>query len=233
MPETKGCMEHNTLPKEEGGCASWCCQRQSPSALYSEFLYSWNYVVNNWEADDIVELVKRSLKNYFSNLPSKGCVFFNKEDKLCMQHEQRCYNCRIYGITPEEEFKPRYERLKVLYQNIPGAFIRDQCGLVETVDGKNVTTQDTNRWWNELKEIEISIGVKENEINDNMGGTYRTYHDHILLEICDDKTMEHLQTARQHATLQEKNEIVNTIITYFKAALKRMTTNAQAKNTDQ
>jgi len=204
IPETKGCMDSINKPKEEGGCEGWCCRFQNPSVLFVEFINSWNYVLKNWEIDRIVNLVERSMLNYVSDNYTKTCVFWDEETKLCEQHESRPLNCRIYAITPEEEFKPRYERLKVLTKYDLTAIVRDQCNLVSTKDGSKVTTNDTNRWWLELKDIERSTGIPEEKIHDGDGGSYRTYHDHIMLYLVPKDMLHHLSVARVQGTRSEQ-----------------------------
>lgn len=224
IPETEGCIKNLNLPKEES-CNGWCCCFQNPQLLYVEFLNTWNYVLNNWSLDEIAGLIESAINNYLTDIVSKSCIFWDRETKLCKQHETRPYNCRIYSITPEEEFKPRYERLKVLHQGKFGAVIRDQCDLVSTKDGSEVTTQMTDDWWNELVEVEKFIGIKPNEINDDMGGTYRTYHDHLLLHICPDSVLERLQDLRLYGTPLEKKAAVKGLMAHFEKKLSDLAKN--------
>lgn len=225
IPGTKGCLESISKPKKDGGCGGWCCEFQNPQVLYVEFLYAWKHILNEWNVDNIIELIERSIRSYLSEMPTKGCVFFNKENKTCTVHSKRPYNCRIYGITPEEEFKPRYERLKVLYQDHPFAVIRDQCDLVKTENGEKVTIEDTTNWWEEIVEIEKNMGIKEEEINDDDGGSYRTFHDHILLQICGDDIMEKLQNLRINGKFHEKEIAVKNLMVVFRNSIKNKVKN--------
>lgn len=218
LPETRGCLEN--IAKDGGeSCGAWCCLMQNPSVLYVEFLYSWTNVLNNWTNDQIVDLFRKSLENYLSSLPTKGCVFWNSETKLCEQHQHRPFNCHTYGVIPDEEFKPRIERLRVLYDKIESP-VFDQCILVETVSGKKVTKKDMDTWWKKLIELENSIGIDKKHIHDNYGGSYRTYHDHILLQVCPSEVMDQLQTLRTFGNHLEKKMAVDGLIEPFRSQLE-------------
>ncbi|GAG93951.1 unnamed protein product, partial [marine sediment metagenome] len=108
IPTTVGCLENIG---EKSGCAARCCLIQTPQLLYSEFLFIWDYISKKWNDDEICDLFERCMKNAINPIPSKQCVFFNDETNLCKIHKVRPYNCFLYGITPEEEFQPRYEKL--------------------------------------------------------------------------------------------------------------------------
>lgn len=231
IPSTKGCMDHINLPPEQGGCGGWCCQIQAPSLLYVEFLHAWNHILENWIDDDIVNLIEYSISYYIMNPVVKGCIMWDKETKLCRIHEHRPYACRCYGITPDEEFKPRYERLKILYQDTPGAVIRDQCHLVKTEDGTKVTKYMMDDWWEKITQIEQDIGIKKEYIHDNIGGTYRMYHDHIVLQVCTDSLMKKLQFLRINGSQEEKQLAFKVIIKSFREKFKEIK-NAFAKRID-
>lgn len=185
------------------------CKTQTPQVLYTEFLNTWKGITKDWDDSSFEKLIEKCLRKYLFPNKDKSCVFIDMQTNKCLQHETRPFNCRIYGITPEEEFKPRYERLKVIY---PDA--RDQCHLVSTVNDKPVTTRDTNNWWLELNAIEMSVGIKKETITDEPGGCYRTYHDHILIHILGDKGMEQLSLLREKGNPNEKE---HTIIRVMKA----------------
>jgi hypothetical protein len=130
--------------------AAWCCALQTPQVLYCEFLHTWQYIIRNFTHLQISSLVEKCLRKYLYDNSEKACVFFDKDNKICSQHESRPYNCRIYGITPDEEFVPRYEKLKVIYPDI-----KPQCNLVSTVNGEAVSKKDIDNWWIELRSIEL------------------------------------------------------------------------------
>jgi Fe-S-cluster containining protein len=174
-------------------------------------LNSWHHISKEWSDESFLSLVERCLRKYLFPNNDKGCVFIDKQNNICLQHETRPFNCRIYGITPEEEFTPRYERLKVIY---PDA--RNQCNLVSTVNGKKVTTHDTEKWWNEINAVEMSIGIKKETINDSPGGSYRTYHDHILIHLLGDSGMEYLGNLRSNGSNNEKEHTIRRVLNSLK-----------------
>ena len=200
IPETSGCMENIA---KENGCGAKCCEYQNPQVMYVEFLNTWNYVIHNWKKDQVVDIVIKSMRMYLENKPTKGCVFWDSKTKLCTQHQSRPYNCRVYSQTPEEEFKPRYERLKVLYEKNPDAIIMDQCKLTSTI-GNKPTVDGLNDIFRELNSIEQDIGIPVSLIHDGDGGSYRTYHDHILLEMGSGPFLGRMNKLRESGTEEEK-----------------------------
>lgn len=223
IPKTKGCMENNILDKGKG-CNSWCCRFQSPQLLYSEFLLIWKYISKNWIDENICDLIEKCMMNSVNDIPSKECVFFDEETNLCRCHKQRPFNCRIYGITPEEEFRSRYEKLKEEYKDIIGAVVRPQCELVSTCNGEDVSVYDTDKWWDELVKIEKSIGIPSKLITDKMGGSYRSPHDHVLLYSMPENVLNALAGIKMYKEFSDKikgvKEIVSYIRNYFKGTSK-------------
>ena len=210
IPDTKGCMDN--ISKKGTGCKAWCCKIQTPQFLYSEFLLIWEYVSKNWNNEEVCILFERCMLNAVDKIPSKGCVFFDEKTCMCKIHNERAFNCRIYGITPDEEFNPKYEKLKKEYKSIIGAVIKPQCDLITTVDGKKVTVFDTNRWWNELVNIESSIGIPKDMITDKMGGSYRTPHDHILLYNMPENVLNSLAGIKEYNDEIQKKIMIKEII---------------------
>lgn len=192
---------------KEGGCGAWCCEHQTPSLFYSEFLYAWNRVENSWPKDRKIKLILRSVEAYFSSKPTKGCIFWDRETKFCTIHETRPYNCRTYGQIPDEEFKPRVHRLKVLYADNPEAVIRDQCDLVTSP--KPPTKKELDDWFAELTFIEGDIGIPKSLMNDGDGGSYRQFHDHVLLKTCSDELLYHMSELRASGSDNDKKAFIN------------------------
>jgi Fe-S-cluster containining protein len=216
IPDTKGCMENINKPEAEGGCGAWCCQVQNPSVLYVEFLNTWNHVTSNWSDEQVGNLIRACLRNYLFERQTKGCVFFDHESKMCSQHGSRPYNCRVYGIIPDEEFKPRYERLRVLNNEV-----RDQCSLVETANGETVTVKDTNSWWKEVKQQERAIGIDEALITDEPEGSYRTYHDHILIHLFGVEHLEKLSAVRVHMEDSDKESLIDSMMMAYEQVVEK------------
>jgi len=222
IPETTGCMKYIGLPKEDGGCGGKCCLHQNPSVLYIEFMNTWKYVMSEFSLDDISDLIERSLRSYLSDSPTKGCVLFDKEKMICTQHETRPYNCRMYSQIPEEEFKPRYEALKVLQEKDLRTVVMDQCNLTETV-GVAPTKEQSDAWWERMRKIENDRGVPDAEITDDQYGTYRTYHDHIVLHVFPDWALEQITKMKMHGSFEEKNLAVLNTMAWLKSSMQKKT----------
>ena len=95
-----------------------------------------------------------------------------------------CSTCRLYGVTPEEVWDERVELLK----NRHGVDFPSytQCGLVTMDDGcKYISSENDNKWFNHVRECEKRLGVTPDAIHlhDLPGGSYRTFHDHLLIEL--------------------------------------------------
>jgi len=218
IPQTTGCLEN--ISASENCCKAICCRIQTPQLLYSEFLLIWNHISKKWNDEEICDLFEKCMLNAIDELPSKGCVFFDDEKYICKVHKKRPLNCRIYGITPDEEFNPRYEKLKKEYDSISGAVILPQCSLVSTVDNKEVTTEDTNRWWNEIVEIEKSIGIPKKMVTDAMGGSYRSPHDHVLLYNMPENVLNSLSGIKIYKNEFDKKRMVKELIGVIKSVFK-------------
>lgn len=217
IPDTKGCFEN--ISKEKV-CGGWCCELQTPQLLYSEFLNLWHYISSDFCNNMFMEFLKRSMYNSVLDMPTKGCIFFDKDKKICSVHKKRPYNCRIYGITPDQEFKPRLEKLRKSYEGVVGAVFKDQCNLISTCGGEEVTEEDTNRWWNELVVIEKSIGIEDRNINDNVdSGSYRAPHDHLLLYLMPNNVLSALSGIRLYDNYKDKviaiEELIFNIKNFF------------------
>ncbi len=208
IPETTGCLDCIQKPVKDGGCNGYCCSSQNPQVLYCEFMNAWKNWLKTKSMDDLLGLIERSLRNYLSNSLNKGCVFFDKEKKECLNYETRSFNCQTYGIIPDEEFKPRYEKMKLLSKKEIGYFVKDQCKVPKTVDGSEFTKKDIDRIWNNLVNLENEIGISKDKINDDFGGSYRTYHDYIIIHVFPEDIMIKLSLIRQHGKREEVEETI-------------------------
>lgn len=222
IPETEGCLANIN---KDGGCGAWCCEHQTPNVMYAEFLNTMNAIEHTWKEDDIISLVVRCVEAYFNNNPTKGCVFWDRQSKQCLQHQTRPFNCRVYGQTPDEEFKPRFEKLKVLYAENPNAVIREQCNLVKSI-GKTPTTEDTAAWFHDLKMTEMEGGIHPDQINANQGGSYLTYHDHILIRLCTTKLIEDMTVLKISGNKEKQDRFIRQLVAGIrkKDAARRPTT---------
>lgn len=201
IPETKGCMKW--IDDSKNSCNAWCCSDQHPHLLYSEFRYVWDNVIKQLNKEMFLALIERSLNAYLFKEKRKACVLWDKDSKFCSAHEHRPYNCRVYGVIPDEEFKPRYEKLKVIYPES-----RYQCNLITTIDNKTISKEQIDLWWKNAVEIEKKSGIHHGNIHDDFGGSYRSHYEHILLELMGENGMSNLSMVRENSTEEEKEETV-------------------------
>lgn len=219
LPETSGCMEQ--IAKGKDGCGAWCCQVNSPSVFHVEFLNTWNYIINNWNIDSIIDIVEDAINTYLSTSIVKGCIFWDKETKLCRQHETRPYACYVYGITPKEDFDPRYEKIKELYKkHNRESELRYQCNLIKTVDGSSLSKEKIDSDYEVLKSIEVRNGTPKQDVHDAEGGSYRHYYEHILLQIFPDDILEKLSLIRENGTELDKKVLASRMVEAFRLKAK-------------
>lgn len=209
VPETKGCMENLSV------CKGKCCTMQNPSLLHVEFINLWKHILIKYSLDEIVLIIKKAAWNYMTDTSVKGCIFFDDTNKTCTVHEHRPLACRVYSQEPKEEFNKKIIKLKVLN---PNKYYMEQCSLTETV-GKVPAAEDTEKWWNKLKSIEKSIGIMDREINDSDIGTYRTYHDHIMLNLLSDADLRLFTEAKQTNDVRLQGAVLGDFVNKFKAKM--------------
>jgi Fe-S-cluster containining protein len=168
MPKTSGCENCASEYGEDN--IQWCCKSQSPSMYYIEFLNVWKEVQEHWSKGKKLNLIMRCIKNYLSNDKNKGCVFY---DNGCSIYQQRPYVCRLYGVIPEETWN---KRTQLLNSDIK------QCHMVKSE--KPISVDDDDEWFKHTAKCEERIGISKQTIakHDAPGGTYRHFHDHILVE---------------------------------------------------
>ncbi len=174
MPSTSGCEQCQEV---NGDDAIWCCKTINPSMHYVEFLKVWRVVQDSWSRQQKSALLVRAISNYLNLSSTKGCVFW---DEKCLVYENRPFSCRMYGVIPEKSWESRIRSIKERDDNFE---YRPQCDLVKSVDGK-ITDEQEDKWFEHIKQCEKDIGVPDHiiKLHDVPGGSYRTFHDHILLE---------------------------------------------------
>jgi Fe-S-cluster containining protein len=188
MPATSGCEHCEKKNGEEG--KNWCCREQSPSMYYVEFLHVYS-AVQEWGYQKRKDLILRAIRNYLDNSINKGCIFY---DKHCLVYEKRPLVCRLYGVIPKESWKMRWDHLKERQKEKFEA--KPQCDLVTSEE--EVTIEMESKWLQHALGCEKRIGVAPDRIHDLAGGSYRTFHDHLLLELFDESVLEFLTTIRLH-----------------------------------
>jgi len=201
MPATSGCEKCKEVNGEE---CNWCCLCQSPSMYYVEFLKVFKEVGDNWSDEQKTEILLRSVRNYLDNSINKGCVFYDNE---CTVYNVRPFNCRLYGVIPEGSWNKRWEALQERQGDKFNA--RPQCSLVSSE--REVTPTLEDKWFLHTRECEERIGMPIGTINlhDEAGGSYRTFHDHLLLELLGEDVLATLSNVR--LTNPSKEDIELTI----------------------
>ena len=194
MPATSGCEK---CREKNGENAFWCCLSQSPSMYYIEFLYVWREV-QKWSKTNRANLVLRCIRNYLSNSLSKGCVM---HEGKCLCYSQRPYMCKLYGVIHKTSWDKRWTDLRERQKDKFEA--KDQCPLViidqEGYEGKEgIKPEDEDNWFKQISRCEERIGVQPRELSlhDQSGGSYRTFHDHILIELFEPAFLERLTKVR-------------------------------------
>ncbi len=187
MPQTTGCERCEEI---NGDRDKWCCRRQAPSMYYVEFLAVW-LEAQKWDQEKRQKLILRAVRNYLDPGTEKGCIFF---DSGCRVYETRTFVCRMYGVIPKENWDKRWEKLK---KEMGDAFHAEpQCTLVSAE--KEITPEDEDKWFAHTRKCEKRIGVNPAAIalHDIAGGSYRTFHDHLLIELFPPDFLEMLTRSR-------------------------------------
>lgn len=188
MPETTGCEKCQEV---NGDDASWCCLSICPSMYYVEFIAVWQHVQNNWGKKKKIDLFVRAIENYLQIEGQKGCIFW---DDGCQCYERRPFSCKMYGVIPKDSWDSRIEAIKKREKDFE---FRPQCELVSTKDGSEITDEQENKWFDHTKQCEEKLVPKAYiKLHDIPGGCYRTFHDHLLLEVLEPSTMNILTGAK-------------------------------------
>ena len=200
MPKTTGCEKCKEI---NGDDQQWCCKTLNPSMFYSEFLLVWENVQNHWGKRKKSNLIVKAIKNYLSFDYAKGCIFFDQSKCACYNH--RPFSCRLYGIIPKETWDKRIEMLEKRGGEEFSKEWRPQCPLVKTENDKEVTTEEETRWFCQTMVSETRIGMPKTfmDAHDFPGGCYRTFHDHLLLELLSAQAMNSLTTVKMSKPSQE------------------------------
>ena len=204
MPATSGC---ENCHEHFGEDAIWCCRTINPSMYYVEFLKVWQEV-QKWPKHKKRDLMVRAIINYLDTSPQKGCVFWGEE---CMVYDNRPFACRMYGVIPQESWDKRVASLREREgEDFP---IRPQCDKV--VSENPITEEDENKWFEHTRKCEVMLGVDKQciDLHDIPGGSYRTFHDHLLLEILEPQALNRLTEVKLSKPSREDIESFAEVLT--------------------
>jgi Fe-S-cluster containining protein len=205
MPETQGC---ENCQKANDADAIWCCRSLNPSMYYIEFLKVWEEV-EKWDKDKRAEIVIRSIRNHLITELDKGCIFWKDH---CLVYDNRPFACRMYAVIPQESWDSRLANLKGRYGK--DYETRPQCDLVSTKDEKPITKDQEDKWFKHTIRCESRIGVPKGIIkaHDDPQGCYRTFHDHVLLELFDEGFLTQLSELRlQNPSLERIEDFLEVL----------------------
>lgn len=209
IPPTRGCESASKT------CKAYCCKYQTPSMFYCEFLYLWNDFLRNGKKEDILKVITFSVKNFLRNSVTKTCVLFNEEKYNCLCHNSRPFCCRVYAIIHPHNWEKRVEAIKEQNKDIDPedkkhlSKVLKQCDLVRCLNGKkHISEKEEKKWFEELKNAEISLGVPESivELMDDPKGSFRTIHDHIVINTFPNEILELLSSQRIDRISEEEIE---------------------------
>lgn len=200
MPATSGCEKCAEI---NGDNVDWCCRNHTPSMYYVEFLQVLKTIGDNWPNDEKKEVILRAVKNYLDNSLSKGCVFY---DNACTIYPDRPFSCRLYGVISKENWDKRWETLKKRQGDSFEA--KPQCTLVSSEE--EITPEMEAKWFMHIRKSEERIGIAAEIIDrhDLGGGSYRTFHDHLLLEFFGEDLLSVLTQARMTNSTKEEIDLL-------------------------
>jgi Fe-S-cluster containining protein len=218
LPETKGCLENIN---KEPGCGAYCCKIQYPTMQLIEWLNLWRYVNKEWSNEEFFEILEKALRLFFSNRVIKPCLFFDDKKKICKVHKKRPFMCRAYGLMPHEGFNARVEQLREYYKDDLEAVFKDQCDLVETVTGESEISQaQLKNFISRIDELEKEIGIDSKMMSDDVGGTNRAPHDHLLLHLLPEHVIQNISKVKQFGEEEEKEATIQVLLNILKQAFE-------------
>ncbi len=158
-----------------------CCNVSCPQMNYSEFINIVNEIYNNKNEDKRIDILKKSIKYFFSMKLVKPCpLLHNKE---CSVYKIRPLSCRLYGQWPEDMYEERVNKFidvtGMKKEDIP---LNTQCKYVERVSSEELTKDIINQLYKNLDELDMVIGDFEKEQVDKKYNQ-RTWHDWFLLKV--------------------------------------------------
>ena len=88
--------------------------------------------------------------------------------------------------------------------------------MVSTVNGSDITKDNTDKWWEKLAQIEKSIGIPKEMITDSIGGSYRTPHDHVLLYNMPENVLNALAGIKKYDDEFDKKKMIIELVRVIK-----------------
>jgi len=133
------------------------------------------------------------------------CVFDLQveDDESFVTSSGIAHNCRVYGVVPQRSWDNRVKAFKE--REGEDVTIRPQCDKVKS--SKPITDADEDKWFEHTRKCEKMLGVKDAtvDLHDLPGGCYRTFHDHLVLEVLEPEALNRLTEIK--VTCPSKEEI--------------------------
>ena len=198
MPTSTGCETCLDVNGEDD--LHWCCTQQNPNMFHIEYEHA-TAQISHWSRKKRVDLIERALRGYLSRDFNQACIFY---DGGCTIYETRPFACRMFGVIPKETWDEGVAKFLVDH---PKVIARPQCDLVR--QKTPVTASQHRKWSDHIRNCELQSGRSEREIrlHDKRGGGYRTFYEHILIELCSMGILDTDKLGRLRDTEPDKNAI--------------------------
>jgi len=196
LPQTLGCTSQGT-----------CCKVQHPHCYYIEFVYMMKHIMDEWTQEQRYKLHVKCVDNYLSNDINKQCIFLT-DDMMCGIHKVRDYNCRSFGIIPEDAYRERYKNKKKEFHGKCMSLKRQQDCCMNVRAETFISQESLNEIFEKIYDMDIQIGVDKDSVKDT--SNYMTFHDHYMLHTYwnANSILESLTFLKENGSDSEKTDVL-------------------------
>jgi len=182
-----------------------CCKTSCPQMFFSEFSSLIQQVWDTTSRSEKVELICTSIEYFFRNefekwgmdTLVKPCLLLDEKNKKCRYYEERCLNCRLYGLWPKKDYNERVDKFEKAYKGLlkrKELPLNTQCPHVKRIDeSKELTTEVINGLFEQLDKLDEKVG-RFSALQMSQKENYRTFHDWLLLKIFGETWLSDLTT---------------------------------------
>jgi Fe-S-cluster containining protein len=185
-----------------------CCKAGNPHLTYVEYLNVIHMIERDYSAEQKTDIALECIKRYISRDLSKPCLFLGS--KGCTIYNHRQFNCRMYGMVPQEEYEERaknvMEQFKARGQDFP---LAKQCSFVEIADGSVMTLARYNKIVDDIVDLDKKAGISRKAINE--GKSYFTFHDWWMMSHYGEDGMVHFTEIRLNWNDEQKAQLLSDI----------------------
>ena len=170
-----------------------CCNVACPQMSYSEFLVIVDELYRREKRSDRVEVLKASIRYFFSNSLVKPCPLL--VDKRCSCYDVRPLPCRLYGLWPEDMYEDRVLRFMIntglKKSEIP---LNTQCKFVTRIDPTQPITREViESMFRQLDVLDMGVGgFNEPQIKKRYN--QRTWHDWYMVTVFGEERLSALSS---------------------------------------